>query len=442
MRNEKLINKHSLTDWVANYNQNPSTAALTRPTRPVAPLPVFDNIPDALRLTPRWLLWRYTWTDNRWTKKPYKFDGTSASHSKPDTWCSFLDAKTAFNLSQHDDLPYDGIGFVFEDSGDGLTLCGIDIDKAFDSQGYLKPTVHSVLENFSNAYTEITPSGKGLHVIGLANGIPDGKRWKVGEIGFEVYKHNRYFTVTGDIYKRRMSITDIDAEVKSLIAKYKGPDALKPSSSTSAADLIERAEAFTGDLPNWTEKIRAHARLAKIYFDGDISGYPSQSEADLAMCNFLKGLGVNVATAYALIQRLPLYNKKWDREDYIARTLLNNSYDGIDDEEPVTDLQKAAAHPVGKSLIAKSANDWLDASCHQPAPKQLFGDLWCEGDVTILFADTGRGKSPLAVQIADYISSGSITGNFPFPTTTPQKVLYFDFELGTRSFGKRYSTLR
>ena len=52
--------------------------------------------------------------------------------------------------------------------------------------------------------------------------------------------------------------------------------------------------------------------------------------------------------------------------------------------------------------------------------------LWFEHELTILFADTGAGKSIYAVQIAEHISS-------------IRKVLYLDLELSDKQFQNRYS---
>ncbi len=71
-------------------------------------------------------------------------------------------------------------------------------------------------------------------------------------------------------------------------------------------------------------------------------------------------------------------------------------------------------------------------------PDMLFGELWYEGELCIMFADTNLGKSILAVQIADSISNGKPIGSFKLEAK-PQRVLYFDFELTMKQFQARYS---
>ncbi len=74
----------------------------------------------------------------------------------------------------------------------------------------------------------------------------------------------------------------------------------------------------------------------------------------------------------------------------------------------------------------------------KPAAKALFGDFWLEGELSILFSDTGRGKSTLAVQIAEALARGVSVAPME-PASEAQKVLYLDFELSEKQFEARYS---
>ena len=83
---------------------------------------------------------------------------------------------------------------------------------------------------------------------------------------------------------------------------------------------------------------------------------------------------------------------------------------------------------LAKVLGVKTANDWMRTAADKPVPKMLFGEFWLEGELGVMFADTGKGKSILAVQMAEAIARG--TGIEPLKTTArAQTVLYLDFEL-------------
>ena len=86
----------------------------------------------------------------------------------------------------------------------------------------------------------------------------------------------------------------------------------------------------------------------------------------------------------------------------------------------------------------KSANQWIKEAKTSPIPQMLFAELWHQGEICILFADSNLGKSILAVQIANSISRGRMIEGFKLETKK-QTILYFDFELSAKQFEARYS---
>ena len=89
-------------------------------------------------------------------------------------------------------------------------------------------------------------------------------------------------------------------------------------------------------------------------------------------------------------------------------------------------------------FLIKTANEWMEEAKNRPIPKMLFSQLWYEGEICILFADTNLGKSILAVQIGNSISKAEHIIGFKIETQK-QSVLYFDFELSDKQFQNRYS---
>src|SRR4051794_5474258 len=86
----------------------------------------------------------------------------------------------------------------------------------------------------------------------------------------------------------------------------------------------------------------------------------------------------------------------------------------------------------------RQAGEWIESAKQRPAPRMIFDRFWLEGELSILFAESGKGKSILGVQIAEAIARGR---NFqPFRVELPaQKVLYFDLELSDKQFETRYA---
>lgn len=89
-------------------------------------------------------------------------------------------------------------------------------------------------------------------------------------------------------------------------------------------------------------------------------------------------------------------------------------------------------------FMTKPVNDWMGIAKTQEDTKMLFDAFWKEGELCILFADTGIGKTVLSVQIADSISKGIAIPGFKLEVEK-QKVLYFDFELNEKQFQSRYT---
>ncbi len=89
------------------------------------------------------------------------------------------------------------------------------------------------------------------------------------------------------------------------------------------------------------------------------------------------------------------------------------------------------------SNIRNSVQRMNDAK-NLPEIFPLIGDIWQTGELHLLFADTGVGKSVLAVAESDKISKGK---DFLFLKNSNRAltVLYYDCELSDRQFRKRYT---
>ncbi len=87
-------------------------------------------------------------------------------------------------------------------------------------------------------------------------------------------------------------------------------------------------------------------------------------------------------------------------------------------------------------LEVRNANKWLSNDVKNKPQRDLLGGLWHPGEVVVMFAETGMGKSIFATQIAELIARGRSIE--PFTRPEPQKVLYLDFELTETQFTRRY----
>jgi putative DNA primase/helicase len=158
----------------------------------VAP-PVWDNIPPALAALQQWLLWKFEPPEKeakKWRKVPYyvaggRRTGDQGSDRDRQRLATMEIARRAFDKGG-----WHGVGFAFlPDDG----LIGIDIDGAIDQgTGEVSQRCLGII-GACNTFTEYSPSGGGVHIIGYGK---TGNA-KSNDIGVEMFCGSQYFTVTG-----------------------------------------------------------------------------------------------------------------------------------------------------------------------------------------------------------------------------------------------------
>ena len=129
--------------------------------------------------------------------------GRAASSTNSRTWSTYDQAKAS-------DVGA-GLGFVL--NGDGV-IC-IDVDHCLN-HGHPLPWAASLLAKIPDTYVEISPSGDGLHIWGLADLGFTGRRLKITGGELEVYGDLRYLTVTGDAITSTRRLGDLTKTVAAL----------------------------------------------------------------------------------------------------------------------------------------------------------------------------------------------------------------------------------
>jgi len=163
---------------------------MTAPSeRPPKCIPTQEQVPEQLRAYLQFLCWRYEWRNGRWTKVPMNpRNGKAASVDDAATWADLENT-----LQRAVELDCDGVGFVFTRTD---PFCGIDLDQCLDSQtGEITEQAAEIVA-LLDSYTEISPSGTGLHII--VRGKPTCDRQRAQ--GVEVYGWGHYLTITGRSY--------------------------------------------------------------------------------------------------------------------------------------------------------------------------------------------------------------------------------------------------
>lgn len=157
----------------------------------------FDRIPDELQQLNRWVCWRIVQRDGKPTKVPVNpSTGGQAMSNNKSTWGTFQQAVAVARTGEIVDkrgeiLDIRGIGFML---GNGFV--GIDIDHCRDPQtGMLTEAAQDILHIVAGAYSEVSPSGTGVHIICRGSLPPGGRRKE----NVEMYSIGRYFTMTGEV---------------------------------------------------------------------------------------------------------------------------------------------------------------------------------------------------------------------------------------------------
>lgn len=177
---------------------------------------------------------------------------------------------------------YDGIGFLV-----GSGIYGVDLDDFFDDAGELNSVSQNVVDAFSDCYMEYSPSGKGLHIYFKASGFNyDMNKYYVNnkKLGMEVYVSGattRFLTVTGSVF-RGGAISEKSGVLQAILDEYM----VAPKPVRQAVDW-ETESYLTDESVLEQASVSMNGKKFEALWNGDLKGYASQSEADLALCSML-----------------------------------------------------------------------------------------------------------------------------------------------------------
>lgn len=282
---------------------------------PQEPSP-FTSVPEEMKRERRWVLWRTETRDGKPTKVPYQTNWTRADSTDPSTWADF---ETAMGRYLHFREYVGGIGFVL---GDGWV--GVDIDGCIDESGDVSREAREIVEALGS-YTELSPSGRGIHII-CRGELPPGNRRK-GKI--EMYDKGRYFTVTGrqvpgfenlPVEERTEALKSVHARV---LGRGEGGFRAPALPASEAQSRLSAPELYKWAKREVSAYFTDREAALRLHNDDD-------SAADMALANHLayKALGGrtsfddgDVKTLETVMRMSALSREKWDRPDYLLRTI-------------------------------------------------------------------------------------------------------------------------
>lgn len=386
----------------------------------------YKKLPQYLKDNARFCVWKQ---ETGKGKVPYQANGKRAKANKENT---FTDFKKALDVVDK----FDGLGIgIFN------KISAIDIDDCIDGNGKCSDMARDIMNIFKDSYIEKSPSGKGIRIIFLVNNFSYCKNsYYINnqKLGLEVYvagNTNKYVTITGHVINQGKIIQAND-KLQVLLDRYMQ----RPKTNTGIAN--EESSSFLSD-SSVIEKASASAtgEKFKALWEGDTSAYPSQSEADLALCSILAfWCGRDINQMDRLFQQSGLMRDKWHRVQ------SGSTYGQITLEKAIANAKETYS-PMGKSLSASEdfmADRLMDLSKLEPFknPRYYSNDIGNSN----LFADFYKSIARYVPErkkwfVYDGIAWRSDTGNLKVMKlckNLANQIMYYALSIKDENLRKTY----
>src|SRR5829696_8436802 len=355
--------------------------------------PPSQNLPEALApLTAetRWVVWR--WEKNgkgELTKPPYRLDAPSrkASSTNNTTWGDYEAARLVVERGEAD-----GIGFVLTDS----ETAAFDLDDCRDPEtGEVDDWALKLIDRGAS-YTEVTPSGTGLRIIGRGIGNKVHRKFKIPDTpgSLEVYRRaERYITITGNVFPGCWpNVANLDEEIDELVAELDPPIGAKPNGS---AELQPQSNGHDHDHNAEELLARCGAALQKL-IRTEAGPLEDRSAVAFSVLLQLIGKGFSDAEIEKLVMAHPIGRRYADGKDLAA------------------DIRRARAKSDGKPREERKAKQPPCIASAADLRRKLFPDLKyfvpgliAEG-CTLLAGRPKLGKSWLMLDIGLAVAAGRL----------------------------------
>jgi len=239
-------------------------------------------VPNELRELRQWVCWREEERDGKRTKVPKRATGKgNAASDDPQTWATFEQALRRFERGD-----VDGVGFVLTAEDPYLF---VDLDNVISATGELAPWARDVVDGLQS-YTEISPSGRGLHVC-VRGRLPDGASHRADfedRSRLEVYDQIHYMTVTGNVLPGSpLVIQERQGAVDVIVEEYLTKPATIPNSNGHAEPRPVNLDDHA--ILQLARRARNGAAFSALYDRGDTSAYRGdESRADYGLVNLIR----------------------------------------------------------------------------------------------------------------------------------------------------------
>lgn len=294
----------------------------------------YDKIPRELIRRKQWVCHCYPDKSPLCPRPNYKGKLFYAKADDSSTWGTFDEALRAVR-----DYGASGIGFEL---GDGIA--GVDIDHCIDD-GEPSDFAKELIDDLQS-YTEISPSGAGIHIL-CKGKLPDREGRKDKMLGLEMYDSVRYFTVTGNVFCDEDGIAyplrECTETLDKIHKKYLTHENVKQTrlgepedENSQAVSVPSQAKELPRNVSSGEQvrdlsdeqildiafRSKSGEEMQRLYRgDWSTNKYPSQSEADFAFASYLAfWFDCDLERMDRVFRASGMYRDKWDRSVGGGRT--------------------------------------------------------------------------------------------------------------------------
>ena len=304
-----------------NFKQNNKQEGL-KITLPEYRSVIFENIPAELKALKIWACWKSVPNPgkDKPDKVPFSYQVNSitgleeikpASCNRPNEWMTFGDAvrlkksNRAFKGFQVALLPV-----VPTDEED--RLIGVDIDKAFISDGSIKPEYKEWIAKF-NTYFELSP---GDNINGGVRGFCFGHFPTFGgkhQGDIEIYQNGKWLTITGQkLASSPATINTSQETIDAFRAQY-----FKTFNEIDDRDLLVSNKIFTDE--ELINLLKNHPvpgikeAFNQLFYKGERNPAAHlHTEEDLELCNLMRYYTQSFEQIDRIFRQSALMRDKWD----------------------------------------------------------------------------------------------------------------------------------
>ena len=255
------------------------------------------NIPKELKALKQWVCYRTKKQEEKTAK--FMISAVTGEFAKSNDASTWTDYDSAFRYMVAKRM--EGLAFVLTE---GLVF--VDIDHVTDEEGNVGEFALKLLEELPDTYAERSVSGKGVHIFCYGK-FPENALKRNDDLGLEMYDTKRFVCITGDLIDGRNTILDYSDAIQEINEKYVGKRPVRENPITYGTASLTDSELISK-----IQASRQGMKFAALY-SGNISGYPSHSNADYAFVRMLSFWTQDANQIDAIVRSSGLYRDKWDR---------------------------------------------------------------------------------------------------------------------------------